>query len=918
MTQVRASVGSTRNCDSGKNMTPSSQHAAAAQWLKSALALDEGAAPFPWQLRLLRQLLDGQAVDAIDIPTGLGKTSVMAIWLVARALGASVPRRLAYVVDRRAVVDQATEVAQCLRDTVAEHAELAERLGLSDRKLPISTLRGQFVDNREWMDDPAAPAIIVGTVDMVGSRLLFEGYGVSSKMRPYQAGLLGQDTWVVFDEAHLAPPFERLLRSIDRGRERFGPARPEHATLLPAFRLTALSATGNAGAQSTLTLDDDDRSNTEVRRRLEASKRLSFRPLEAGTKLADALANDAWELSDQGRNPIRCLIFSDKRDVAVSARDALDKRAKQQASTDLFVGGRRIFERAAAAKKLETEGFLAGSSSGRDHPAFVFATSAAEVGVDLDADHCVCDLVTWERMVQRFGRVNRRGRGAARVIVVVDPKAVAEIEGRLGRQDVLAAPFEELQSKDGSYDVSPAALVALKSRATTDEGLARKLEKATTPAPVHPELTRPLLDAWAMTSLDDHPGRPEVEPWLRGWIPDEEPQVQLAWRKFLPSFGLPGALDSGAIDQFWEAAPPHFSELLETPTHRAMDWLEARSRAVRAAVDAGVIAELLDSAGKCVRTFTASDFDFERPYENAYASKKRRDAIAGLLAGRMLIVNARLGGLAAGLLSDSEEASPPTADDSANDRGHAPIDRPFPVDFRVRLVDSEKPELGTPWHERFRRPIALDEEEQPSRWCVVEKWHALVASEEGRSSGPAQLLEEHQDWTAQAARDIARRLQLPAEYEAMLSHAGRLHDEGKRAARWQRAFHAPSGQAPYAKTPGPIDLRVLDGYRHELGSLPYVEKDARTGELPEELRELVLHLIAAHHGFARPLITTRACDDAPPSLLRARAQQIAMRFARLQRRWGPWGLAWWEALMRAADQQASRRNERERGGSSDE
>ena len=102
---------------------------------------------------------------------------------------------------------------------------------------------------------------------------------------------------------------------------------------------------------------------------------------------------------------------------------------------------------------------------------------------------------------------------------------------------------------------------------------------------------------------------------------------------------------------------------------------------------------------------------------------------------------------------------------------------------------------------------------------------------------------------------------------------------------------------------------MLNGYRHEFGSLPYAQNDAGFKSLLPDMQDLVLHLIAAHHGQARPVISTKSCEDAPPSALKERARDVALRFARLQKRWGPWGLAWWEALLRAADQQASRDND---------
>ena len=250
---------------------------------------DDRQPPFRWQMRFLRRLLDGDLPKAVDIPTGLGKTAVMALWLIALAEGARLPRRLVYVVDRRAVVDQATRFAERLRRNMP--AELAERLRLDGGAgaLSISTLRGGFADNRDWLEDPSRPAVVVGTIDMIGSRLLFEGYGVSRGMRPYHAGFLGVDTLVLLDEAHLCPPFEALLRQIEAHRDgKLGPA-IERTPVAPPFHLMSLSATGREVKEvppnAVFRLEEQDREEPVVHQRLTAGKRLQVTELGAAESL---------------------------------------------------------------------------------------------------------------------------------------------------------------------------------------------------------------------------------------------------------------------------------------------------------------------------------------------------------------------------------------------------------------------------------------------------------------------------------------------------------------------------------------------------------------------------------------------------------------------------------------------------------
>ena len=940
----------------------------------SAFEALTGHPPFRWQRRLFGMLRSGDLPRAVDIPTGLGKTAVMALWLLARAGGAVLPRRLVYVVDRRAVVDQATDFAEQLRSRLQDPGLETVRQGLklTDALLPISTLRGQHVDNREWLADPAAPAIIVGTVDMVGSRLLFEGYGVSRRMRPYQAGLMGCDTLVLLDEAHLSRPFEHLLRSIERERQAGPPPREFAGPLTtsrfpPPFRSLPLSATLGSDAVSAsdapFGLLDEDRNHDEmVRTRLAAPKTLTIENLRAKGSIEDVLAKRAWDLArertEDGGRPVRLLVYCDRRRTAEGVTADLRrrrKRAKSAAEVILFVGGRRVHERERAAEELRRHGLLTGGDVALQAPVFVVATSAGEVGVDLDADHMVCDLVPWERMVQRLGRVNRRGTGAAHVLVIDQGPPEKKPEAHVARHQAVRALLQALPRVGDGHQAGPAALQETAARN------ARRTEDASTRPPLHPALTRPLIDAWAMTSLVEHSGRPEVGPWLRGWAENEQPQTAVVWRRWLPvcvdaegGGSRAAPLDDRAVEAFFETAAPHAAERLETETSRVVDWLRKRARKLTRAVgdlpqdesepgmeaDADAaenggdgsapsvvaaplrfdarVAFVLDGAGK------PDDRDGDCTLTlGEIARGLTMKELERRLASRLLVVDARICGLEDGLLDAGNGEPVPTAEDNWGQPDEWDLDETAGLPaVRVRLVSDDERgkhasrresardddnQSSDAWSESWAEPYRMAAVDEPALWLLVEKRRAGASDEDSHGVAPLQRLEKHQEAAAREAERIADELGLDKEDRAMLVAAARRHDEGKRSRRWQRAFNAPCEEGPYAKTPGPLNRRVLGGYRHEFQSMLDAEANGLDGvDRPSSRFELALHMITAHHGRARPAIGVDGCDRLPPTAAERGACEVGLRFARLQRHWGPWGLAWWEALLRAADQRASR------------
>ncbi|MEZ4322851.1 MAG: hypothetical protein R3F61_35615 [Myxococcota bacterium] len=450
--------------------------------------------------------------------------------------------------------------------------------------------------------------------------------------------------------------------------------------------------------------------------------------------------------------------------------------------------------------------------------------------------------------------------------------------------------LEKLPEVDGeSREASPAALTET-TREQTDAAT-----EASTPEPVYPLLTPALVAAWSATSLESHTGRPEVGPWLRGWV-EEEIQTTVVFRNDLP----PAAMPQKDRAAFFDAARPQMVERLELPRQRVLDWLGkrvgrvAKNAELSKELASTPVLEVLDGSGTPAQSWTLDTLKSE-------IDAGRRSALPRLLAGATAVVHTGLGGLdATGLLDERW-------DDRALDvlaAGLAPEQLPLRVG---RIPDPEK-ELEAGWSRLVQLPSKMVADEV-TEWLVVEKFRDATPNEDARSTAKRkQKLDEHQDWAHDEAHRITSSLGLPLQIASLVETAAALHDEGKRASRWQRAFRAPK-DAAYAKTVGPVNIHLLGGYRHELGSLPYAQRSEALKNLSPDDRDLVLHLIAAHHGFARPLIRGDGCEDAPPSVVEERVRAVALRFYAQQERWGPWGLAYLEMLVRAADQRASARLE---------
>jgi CRISPR-associated endonuclease/helicase Cas3 len=425
-----------------------------------------------------------------------------------------------------------------------------------------------------------------------------------------------------------------------------------------------------------------------VKRRTGAAKALRFHDVPDIKLLSQRLADLALSHRDARE---RTLVYVRSPEDAREVSRVLSKAVGGEAVA-VLTGTLRGRERDELAGTALFKSFVAHPQrEAIESSRFLVATSAGEVGVNLDADHLVCDLTTLDSMIQRLGRVNRLGRDGgfvARVDVCVAPAKDDDLGVRLHKTRSI---LEKLPRSDGdAFDASPAELAAV---AGVD---AVAVEEAFSKTPRLRQLTDILLDKWALTSVRDMPGRPPVEDWLHG-IEGEAPETTIAWREEVTDL-VRYEIDGGDIDDWLEVHPIKVWERLRERSWRAAEFF--KKMAARRQEGAPPIGALvIRPDGKPQRIEDLAEL-----------------ADAGLIADATVVLPKDAGGLSDGLLDSESQDATDVAD-------AVPAKADSAQRARVRMARTEEG-----WQIRLlgfvgRRVAESDRTRRRVRWPC---WHSSI------------------------------------------------------------------------------------------------------------------------------------------------------------------------------------------------
>ena len=856
-----------------------------------------GHAPFPWQVRSAERLARRETF-VVSVPTGLGKSVMVdaAIW----AAGHGTWRRIAFVVDRRIVVDAVYERAKRIEACLASSQDprlkaFSERLG----EMQVVRLRGGVFGDDDWVLYPERLSVVLTTVDQIGSRLMFRGYGVSPRRWPMHAGFFASDTLVVVDEAHLSNPFLQTLQAL---RE-----------CGAGIDIVPMSATLPGGVVAgSMTLQLDDLALPVVVRRLHARKVAVLVETGPGdTEFAQAAVEQALKFAEQ-RGVTRIALVVNR--VAL-ARKCFERLSKTVVACTLLTGRVRPADRDRQLADLLPQVLAGRVRASADVPLVVVATQTIEVGADFDFDAIVTECAPLTALRQRFGRLDRLGERAASSGVILRRATKDRDDPVYGES--LADAWDWLKARaDGGGRLVDFGLAAFDDMMAGTPPPQEPLRHAASLLPTH-------LDMLAQTG----PFAPEIDigAWLHG-ASDRAQDVTVVWRDDLDS----------ELPDGWPRAvallPPMLREGLPMPVAAVRRWLTSSPPGSQwsdlgSSADDDIVGQF---AERPVLRWRGADDCSVVP---------ARD----IRPGDTLVLPDSYGGCDAwGWAPDSEAPVADLADTCLAERLEAPR-----ASRRValRLVQghwSAFGEAAKALREQVEALLALeahaatseddlDEEIDQARALLVEavcsSGHPLAARlrdarvehhphgvvirgvgieevEGAIETGRAVALDVHH---ADVGR-WAEKLAAGHPHADDIVAAARVHDAGKAELRMQALLHGNRLRAIAGPVLAKSALRRRDeqlaallnsglprGFRHEFASLDYETID----------NPLVRHLVATHHGFGRPWLVP--CQDVAAAGARyAHLERHWLRaWATVSLRYGPWPLAGMEWLLRAADAQAS-------------
>lgn len=179
-----------------------------------------GRSPFPYQVRFANDLVAGKPPDIISVPTGCGKTNTILCGFLYHLTVSPRFRRLVFSLPMRSLSSQV--------------AETAERLvAASKLDVGVHLMMGGAV-NRDWVQTPDRPVILVGTQDQVLSRAINRGYGMTPFQWAMDFGLINSDALFVFDETQMMGVGAQTSVALQRLRDQLGCVGSTHTIWMSA------------------------------------------------------------------------------------------------------------------------------------------------------------------------------------------------------------------------------------------------------------------------------------------------------------------------------------------------------------------------------------------------------------------------------------------------------------------------------------------------------------------------------------------------------------------------------------------------------------------------------------------------------------------------------------------------------------